>query len=59
MLLIDYLKSIKKDWPQLAFIVFDFAVIPAIGSEYKQVFSSCTKEISTKNSRLTKKILWY
>jgi hypothetical protein len=53
--IMDYLRTLEKDWPQLASTAFDFIVIPAISSEYERVFSfsSCTKETTAESSRLT------
>jgi hypothetical protein len=49
----DYLRAIEKDWPQLASIAFYFIAIPAISSECERVFSSYAKKTTAESSRLT------
>jgi hypothetical protein len=49
----DYLRTIEKDWLQLASMAFDFIAIPAMSSECKRGFFSCTKETTAESSRLT------
>ena len=40
-------------------MIYDFLSIPAIRSECKRVFSSCTKMTTSKSSRLSGKSLWH
>jgi hypothetical protein len=59
ILLLEYWLSKETQWPQLAKMAIDFLCIPAISSEYKRVFSSCSKQTTPHSSRLSGELLWH
>jgi hypothetical protein len=40
-------------------IAYDFLAIPAISSKCERVFSSCAKQTSPENARLSGEMLWH
>jgi hypothetical protein len=55
----EYWKSREEQGPQLAAMVYDFLAIPAMSSEHKRVFSSCTKQTTPESSMLSGEMLWH
>ena len=44
-------------WPELVAIAFDLIVVPAMSSEYKRIFLSCSKMITPDSGKLLGKTL--
>jgi hypothetical protein len=59
VLIMQYWRAKELEWPQLASMAFDLLAVPAMSSECERVFSSCAKQSTPENSRLTGRMLWH